>query len=60
MDFQHKEFNKNKIIVPVILVIIIIAGYAVDRLSHAMRPLTLDEYERRSTAPQIPQPFFLR
>ena len=60
MDLQHKEFNKNKIIIPVMLLVVIVAGYVASRLSHMMKPMTLDEYEQRYSTPEIPQPFFLR
>ena len=60
MDLQHKEFNKNTIIIPVMVLVVIGAGYAASRLSYMMKPMTLDEYEQRYSTPEIPQPFFLR
>lgn len=56
MDFHRKEFNKNKIIIPVFALMLIIAGYVAHVLSKTMKPMTLDEYERRYSIPEFPKP----
>lgn len=60
MDFHQKEFNKNKIIIPVLFLMLMAAGYVAHRLSGMMTPMTLDEYEQRYSVPEIPKPFISR
>ena len=56
MDLGRKEFNKNKIVIPVIILIILTAAYVADSLSKAMRPMTVEEYESRYAIPEFPKP----
>lgn len=56
MDFHSKDLNKNKIIIPILFVMLAIAVYAANELSKTMKPMTLEEYESRYTVPEFPKP----
>lgn len=56
MNFQQKEFNKNKIVIPVLLVVLVVAAFAMSKLSRTMSPMTLEEYEGRYSVPEFPKP----
>jgi len=59
--YSNKEFNKNKIIIPLLLLITSLAVYLGIQMYGLVRPVTLEEYDARYKGPPslISDPFSL-
>lgn len=50
------EFNKNKFIFPVFLLVVSVAFYAIAHLAPLVKPATLDDPDSRFSVPAFPVP----
>jgi len=59
--YSNKEFNKNKLIVPLLLFVVSLAVYLGTQMYGLVKPVTLEEYDARHKKPPslISDPFSL-